>query len=193
MLITKIYEFENAHIVRDCSSKRCRQSIHGHSYKCELALKSSYLDNAGMIYDYGLLKLGARQIIDSFDHTTTIWASDDDSYKNAIKSHSRRWIEMAFNPSAEHFSRVIFVLVDRLLKQTEMKNGEMGVELYSVKIMETASSSAICFREDAYSKNMGEIKLDELIFSEGIIEEWDDERFFQKLKNGEKFINPEVC
>ena len=44
MIIRKIYDFENAHIVRFCSSKRCKESIHGHSYRCEVLLKSEYLD-----------------------------------------------------------------------------------------------------------------------------------------------------
>ena len=34
MIIRKIYDFENAHIVRFCSSKRFKESIHGHSYWC---------------------------------------------------------------------------------------------------------------------------------------------------------------
>ena len=39
MLIRKLYGFENAHIVRNCSSDRCRRSIHGHSYKVEVILE----------------------------------------------------------------------------------------------------------------------------------------------------------
>ena len=54
MIIRKLFEFENAHIVRFCSSKRCKSSIHGHSYKVEVLLESKYLDNAGMVYDFGL-------------------------------------------------------------------------------------------------------------------------------------------
>ena len=72
MIIRKIYDFENAHIVRFCSSKRCKESIHGHSYRCEVLLKSDYLDAAGMVYDFGLMKQHNRMIIDSFDHTTTL-------------------------------------------------------------------------------------------------------------------------
>ena len=53
MIIRKLYEFENAHIVRLCGSKRCRTSIHGHSYRCEILLSSNFLDEAGMVYDFG--------------------------------------------------------------------------------------------------------------------------------------------
>ncbi|HCN16273.1 MAG TPA: 6-carboxytetrahydropterin synthase QueD, partial [Moraxellaceae bacterium] len=33
MRIRKLFKFENAHIVRNCSSDRCKYSIHGHSYQ----------------------------------------------------------------------------------------------------------------------------------------------------------------
>lgn len=56
MRIRKLFKFEAAHIVRNCSSVRCRQNIHGHSFKVELVLKSGTLDNAGMVMDFGLLK-----------------------------------------------------------------------------------------------------------------------------------------
>ena len=157
MIIRKLYDYENAHIVRFCSSKRCKESIHGHSYKCEVLLSSNYLDNAEMVYDFGLMKQGIKTIIDSFDHSTTLYAKDDIGYKNDIKRHSRRWIELPFNPSAEQFSRVFFVLIDRLLELTDMINGEKGVKLHSIIVHETASGYAQCFREDAYNPNMGKI------------------------------------
>ncbi|ANE31958.1 putative 6-pyruvoyl tetrahydrobiopterin synthase [Campylobacter hyointestinalis] len=193
MIIRKLYDYENAHIVRFCSSKRCKESIHGHSYKCEVLLSSNYLDNAEMVYDFGLMKQGIKTIIDSFDHSTTLYAKDDIGYKNDIKRHSRRWIELPFNPSAEQFSRVFFVLIDRLLELTDMINGEKGVKLHSIIVHETASGYAQCFREDAYNPNMGKINLEDIIFSDGIKEEWDEQDFYENLKNGVKFTNPKEC
>ncbi|CUU81694.1 6-carboxytetrahydropterin synthase [Campylobacter hyointestinalis subsp. hyointestinalis] len=193
MIIRKLYDYENAHIVRFCSSKRCKESIHGHSYKCEVLLSSNYLDNAEMVYDFGLMKQGIKTIIDSFDHSTTLYAKDDIGYKNDIKRHSRRWIELPFNPSAEQFSRVFFVLIDRLLELTDMINAEKGVKLHSIIVHETASGYAQCFREDAYNPNMGKINLEDIIFSDGIKEEWDEQDFYENLKNGVKFTNPKEC
>ena len=80
MIIRKLFRFENAHIVRFCSSKRCRTSIHGHSYVAEILLSSNFLDNAGMVYDFGLMKQNIKTIIDSFDHATTIFSGDNDEY-----------------------------------------------------------------------------------------------------------------
>ncbi|RUT49815.1 6-pyruvoyl trahydropterin synthase family protein [Campylobacter fetus] len=193
MIIRKMYDYENAHIVRFCSSKRCRESLHGHSYKCEVMLSSNYLDNAEMVYDFGLMKQGIKTIIDSFDHTTTLYAKDDIEYKNDIKKYSKRWIELPYNPSAEQFSRVFFVLIDRLLGLTVMRNGEREVKLHSIIVHETASGYAQCFYEDAYNPNMGIINLEDIVFSQGIIEEWEDSMFYDKLKNGIKFINPKEC
>ncbi|MEL0028882.1 MAG: 6-carboxytetrahydropterin synthase, partial [Perlucidibaca sp.] len=45
MLIRKLFRFENAHIVRNCSSDRCRRSIHGHSYQVEVLLEAHALDH----------------------------------------------------------------------------------------------------------------------------------------------------
>ncbi|CZE46041.1 6-pyruvoyl trahydropterin synthase family protein [Campylobacter geochelonis] len=193
MIIRKIYDFENAHIVRDCSSKRCRTSIHGHSYKCEVLLSSNFLDNAGMVYDFGLMKLGIKSIIDSFDHATTLFLGDSDEYKNDIKKHSSRWVEIPYNPSAEQFCRVFFVIIDKLLSLINMQNGEREVKLHSIIVHETATGYAQCFRDDAYNEQMGIINLNDIKFSDEVMCDWDDKEFFQKIKNGVKFSYPRDC
>ena len=71
MRIRKLFKFENAHIVRNCSSDRCKRSIHGHSYEVELILEAHRLDHGQMVYDFGLLKHHIKDIIDSFDHAIT--------------------------------------------------------------------------------------------------------------------------
>jgi len=115
MIIRKLFKFENAHIVRDCSSKRCKYSLHGHSYKVEVLLESNYLDNGQMVYDFGLTKLYIKELIDSFDHSITLWSGDEKSYIEDMKKHSQRWVELPVSPSAEQFSRVIFLMVERVL------------------------------------------------------------------------------
>ena len=190
MIIRKLYEFENAHIVRLCGSKRCRTSIHGHSYRCEILLSSNFLDEAGMVYDFGYMKLGIRELIDSFDHATTIYARDDASYIADLKKHSARWVQIPLNPSAEQFCRIFFVLIDRLLSLTQMQNGEREVKLHSVIVHETDTGYAQCFREDAYNAKMGEVNLNEIVFSEGVRAEWEDEELFEKIKLGKKIVNP---
>jgi 6-pyruvoyltetrahydropterin/6-carboxytetrahydropterin synthase len=190
MIIRKLFKFENAHVVRGCTSQRCKYSIHGHSYKIEVLFESNYLDHGQMVYDFGLTKLMIKELIDSFDHATAIWDSDDKEYIEAIKKHSQRWVQLPVSPSAEQFSRVIFLMVDKLLNQTKMSNGEKEVTLHSVIVHETDTGYAQGFKEDAYSKLMGEINLEDIVFSKQVRDEWSDPKMWDKLLDNKIFINP---
>jgi 6-pyruvoyltetrahydropterin/6-carboxytetrahydropterin synthase len=190
MIIRKLFKFENAHVVRGCSTLRCRSSLHGHSYRVELLFESNFLDNAQMVYDFGLMKQNMKALIDGFDHAIAIWSGDEDEYINDMKKHSSRWVLLPISPSAEQFSRVIFVLLDRLLSLTTTINGEKEVRLHSVIVHETDTGYAQAFRDDAYSQNMGAINLNEIIFSDEIQNSWVDRELFEKIKRGEKFLNP---
>lgn len=192
MIIRKQFKFENAHIVRGCSSQRCRASIHGHSYIIEILFESNFLDHGQMVYDFGLMKQNMKDLIDSFDHAITLWDGDDRSYIEAMKKHSDRWVQLPVSPSAEQFSRVIFVMINELLKLTSMVNGEKKVHLHSVIVHETATGYAQGFEEDAYSELMGTIDLNDIIFSDGVRADWREPELWEKIKKGETFINPQT-
>ena len=191
MLIRKLFKFENAHIVRDCSTRRCSENIHGHSYKVEVLLESNYLDDGQMVYDFGLTKLYIKELIDAFDHGITLWSSDDASYLEAMKKHSSRWVQLPVSPSAEQFSRVIYLMVERVLACTKMRNGEKEVQLHSIIVHETETGYAQGFKEDAHSELMGKIALEEIIFSEQVKSEWSDPQLWEKLLRKETLLNPE--
>ena len=191
MLIRKLFKFENAHIVRDCTTQRCSENIHGHSYKIEVLLESNYLDNGQMVYDFGLTKRTIKEMIDSFDHAITLWSKDDEAYIASMKKHSNRWIELPVSPSAEQFSRVIYLIVERILECTDMQNGEREVRLHSIIVHETETGYAQGFKEDAHSELMGTIKLEEIIFSKQIEKEWASLELWNKLLNNEKIKNPQ--
>ena len=192
MIIRKLFKFENAHIVRGCSSERCRASVHGHSYKIEVLFESDYLDHGQMVYDFGLMKQGMKALIDSFDHSIALWSGDDQQYIADMKRHSQRWVELPVSPSAEQFSRIIFVMIDKLLGCTQSINGEREVKLNSIIVHETDTGYAQGFREDAYSQKMGIIELEKIIFSDGVREEWGDPQLWNKMMAGEVFINPDT-
>jgi len=193
MIIRKLFKFENAHIVRKCTSRRCSRSIHGHSYKVEVKLSSNFLDNGQMVYDFGLTKIYIKDIIDSFDHAITLWAEDDKEYVEFAKKFSERWIILPLNPSAEQFSRIFFVIIDKILNLLEFKNSEKNVTLHSIIVHETDTGYAECFREDAFNKNMGEIRLEEIIFSDRIKKEWSDNTLWDKILNNQKLNVPNEC
>lgn len=192
MLIRKLYGFENAHIVRNCTSDRCRRSLHGHSYKVEVILEAHALDHGQMVYDFGLMKGHIRTLIDSFDHAVCFWDQDDPAYVEACRTFSARWIALPVSPSAEQFSRLFFVLTDAVLRQTDMRNGEADVTLHSVIVHETATGYAQCFREDVQNPRMGPIPLEAIVFSDQVRAEWPDPELYERLKRGERFSNPEV-
>lgn len=192
MRIRKLFKFENAHIVRNCSSDRCRRSIHGHSYQVELILEAHRLDHGQMVYDFGLLKSSIKDLIDSFDHAICFWNKDDPEYIKMCQTYSARWISLPVSPSAEQFSRVIFLWADAILQQTQMQNGEADVKVYSVIAHETATGYAQCFAEDVSNEQMGKLQLSDFAFSEQVKAEWSDSQMYDKLIAGERFINPEV-
>ena len=192
MLIRKLFKFENAHIVRNCTSDRCKRSIHGHSYKVELLLKASKLDHGQMVYDFGLLKGVIKDLYDAFDHAICFWQHDDAQYIQACKTFSARWVALPVSPSAEQFSRIFFYLAQQVLASTMTQNGEGDVEVYSVIVHETETGYAQSFLEDIENAQMGELRLADIVFSEQIQSEWHDPEMYEKLKAGQRFANPTV-
>ncbi len=192
MLIRKLFKFENAHIVRNCTSDRCKRSIHGHSYKVELLLKANRLDHGQMVYDFGLLKGVIKDLFDSFDHAICFWQNDDQEYIAACKKFSARWIALPVSPSAEQFSRIFFFLAQQVLNSTVTQNGEGDVEVYSVIVHETDTGYAQSFQEDIENKQMGLLQLEQIEFSEQVQQEWADPTMYERLKQGLKFENPRV-
>lgn len=176
MIITKEFEGEMAHIVRNCSTERCKRSIHGHSYKVLVSLKSNCLDNAGMICDFGLMKGSIKQFIDSFDHCTVLWNKDDEEYINSIKKYSARWISLPFNPSAELLSRFILSAVNGILKSTNFENNEGVVRAYSVQYYETRTGSATSFAEEDLNSLTSIFREFPVVeFSEAVMKDWSSE------------------
>ncbi len=192
MLIRKLFKFENAHIVRNCTSDRCKRSIHGHSYKVELILKANRLDHGQMVYDFGLLKGVIKELYDSFDHAICFWQKDDPNYLQACKTFSARWVALPVSPSAEQFSRIFFFLAQKVLQTTQMQNNEADIEVYSVIVHETDTGYAQCFLEDVVNEQMGILTLESIQFSEQIQLEWSDKMLYQRLIQGDVFVNPVV-
>jgi len=158
----------------------------------ELLFESNFLDNGQMVYDFGLMKQNMKTLIDSFDHAITLWDKDDAAYLTDMKKNSDRWVQLPVSPSAEQFSRVIFVMMDMLLKATNSINGEKEVRLHSIIVHETESGYAQGFEADAYSELMGKIDVEKIVFSDGVKADWSDRDLWRKVKSGEHFTNPDT-
>jgi len=190
MIIRKLFKYENAHIVRNCSSERCAHSIHGHSYKIELFFTADKLDNGMMIMDFGLMKGNIKDIIDSFDHALTVWDKDKDLVEIAKKS-SDRYIVLPMSSSAEAQAVLFFKIIKKMLKKTKFNNGEKNVRLVSVRVHETDTGYAEAFEKDL---KLIDFKLKDIEFSEQIKKEWKDPKMWDKLLSKKKYIfkNPKI-
>lgn len=143
-----------------------------------------------MVYDFGLTKRYIKELIDAFDHSITLWSEDNPSYIEDMKKHSARWVELPVSPSAEQFSRIIYLMVERVLACTGMVNGEKNVVLHSIIVHETETGYAQGFKEDAYNKLMGIIKLENIVFSKQIQEEWTNPNLWKELLGNKLMVNP---
>ena len=139
MVIRKEFRVESSHIVRNASSFMCSHSTHGHSAVIEVMLEGSKLDNAGMLYDFGLMKSTIKQFIDSSDHCHLIWSKDEPEYKEFFKKTNDRWIELPFNPSAENLSMYY-------MRGIQKADVEKIGKIYSRLIGQTYTFNSSCSR-----------------------------------------------
>ena len=173
MKIRKEFRVESAHIVRNCTSHRCSHSIHGHSAVIELILEGNQLDNAGMLYDFGLMKGTVKEFIDSMDHCYILCSKDSDEFKYFIKKNCDRWIEIPFNPSAECLAMFIQWWVNYIINHTKTSNGECGFLCTAVKYHETTTGYAESSFNDLADIWKSEWKeYTNYKFSDGVIKDW---------------------
>lgn len=193
MIIRKLFKFEGAHKVFNCTSKRCSYSNHGHSYKVELFFSAKGLDNGQMLVDFGLFKNTIKDFIDSFDHSYSMWNKMPEQEKRIQKLYSDRWIDMPCSPSAESYALMFLFVIDKIIKSTEFRNGEQEPVITSVRVHETDTGYAEAFREDL---EWVDYTLRNIEFSQGIQEEWGNKWWFNSLvdnTSGAKiYFNPNV-
>ena len=168
MIIRKLFKFEGAHIVRNCTSVRCRENIHGHSYIVEVFLTSNKLDDGYMITDFARLAK-IKELIDSFDHSYILWNKEDAEFKNFVYQYNKRVVEIPVSPSAEGFALLFLKVADKIINDMPRVNGEGDVQVSSVRVHETATGYAEAFRKDlAWAK----FQISEIKYSSAITEEW---------------------
>lgn len=178
MIIRKLYRFEGAHIVRNCTSRHCRENIHGHSYTAEVFITSDRLDQGCMILDFGRLA-PVKRFIQSFDHAYYLWLQEEQELKDCIYRYNNRVVELPVSPSAEGLALLFFYTIDKILQHLSPVNGEGHIQLSSVRIHETATGYAEAFREDLQWVTFN---LSQVHFSTGIQEEWEGKEWWNTLQ-----------
>ena len=140
--ITKEFRFEGAHALPGYDGK-CR-NIHGHSYLMYITVKGENLNGTnspkeGMVVDFKQLKAIVNEnIVDVLDHALIMHAASPLSQE--LAQAYPNVIMVDFQPSTENlicwFAQV---LSDKL---------PQGVELFSIKLYETAGSYAEWYASD---------------------------------------------
>jgi 6-pyruvoyltetrahydropterin/6-carboxytetrahydropterin synthase len=111
--------YDSAHFLRNYHGK-CER-MHGHRYVVELALTATELDEAGIAYDFVIVKKHLRDLADRLDHENL----------NELPPFDE------IEPSAENQARYFYQEMKRLLPAT------MGEAVLYVKVWETPTQYAL--------------------------------------------------
>ncbi len=111
--------YDSAHFLRNYHGK-CER-MHGHRYVVELALHSEVLDQAGIAFDFVIVKKHLRDLAERLDHENLNELPPFDEVE----------------PSAENQARYFFDEMKRLLPPA------MGAAMLYVKVWETPTQFAL--------------------------------------------------
>ena len=142
MIIRKLFKFEGAHIVRKCTSDRCRENIHGHSYIVEVFITSDKLDNGGMVMDFGDLKrIVNRLVVEPYDHALVLRQTPENlRLLEQVREKWERVYLVDYQPTCEQM----------LIRFAGQIAAELprGVQLAELRLYETEKSHATWRAED---------------------------------------------
>lgn len=129
----------------------CRH-IHGHSFRLEVCVIGEPLvapghPKNGMVIDFKVLKtLVNDAFVNQYDHALVLPDSTEPSVIKALELHFGNVITLPFQPTCEH---MIGLCVDALRNKMPA-----GVQLWSVRLSETASSYAEwCVADESFGEN----------------------------------------
>lgn len=140
--ITKEFRFEGAHALPGYDGK-CR-NIHGHSYLMYVTVKGENLNGTnspkeGMVVDFKQVKAIVNEnIVDVLDHALIMHAASPLSQE--LAQAYPNVIMVDFQPSTENLICWFAQVLSGKLPQ--------GVELFSIKLYETAGSFAEWYASD---------------------------------------------
>ncbi len=142
--ITKEFRFEMAHSLPNHLGL-CK-NIHGHSYTLGVTLIGKPISDltkpdVGMVMDFGHLKSIVKEsIVNKFDHALVLNQGVQSSLLKELQSNFDKIILVDYQPTSE-FLLLDFVNILRPLIPDE-------IQLYSLKLRETATSVAEWYASD---------------------------------------------
>lgn len=130
--ITRRFEFAMGHTLYQHPGK-CAQ-LHGHNYLALITLKSTKLDDQGMVIDLGELGDLAKRIIDNdLDHRFLIY--EEDPRSDALRELDPSVRLVRFNPTVENLAAF-------LKSRLEIEWQHPWVKVAGVQLWETENSYA---------------------------------------------------
>jgi len=143
--ITKQFSFETGHALYGYDGK-CK-NVHGHSYRLDVTVIGKPIsDNSnvkfGMVIDFGdLKKIVKEEIVDVFDHATVFNKNTPHvELAKELESRDHNVLLVDYQPTSE----MMVIDFAEKIKTRLPKN----IELYSLKLQETANSFAEWFASD---------------------------------------------
>jgi 6-pyruvoyltetrahydropterin/6-carboxytetrahydropterin synthase len=117
-----VTQFSAAHRLENFYGK-C-EALHGHNWKVEVYLRGEQLDEAGLLKDFGVVKVRTREVLEEIDH----------KYLNELPAFRQQ------NPSSENLARFLFERLGATL------NGD-GIRVSRVDVWESDTSRASYFED----------------------------------------------
>jgi len=143
--ITKQFHFETGHALYGYDGK-CK-NVHGHSYKLFVTVIGTPISDStnvkfGMVIDFGdLKKIIASEIVDKFDHTTVFNKNTPHiELAHELEKRGHSVILVDYQPTSE------MMLID--FAEKIKNNLPKTIQLHSLKLQETGTSSAEWFASD---------------------------------------------
>jgi 6-pyruvoyltetrahydropterin/6-carboxytetrahydropterin synthase len=143
--ITKQFSFETGHALYGYDGK-CK-NVHGHSYRLDVTVIGKPIsDNSnvkyGMVIDFGdLKKIVKEEIVDVFDHATVFNKNTPHvELAKELESRDHNVLLVDYQPTSE---MMVIDFASKIKKR--LPN---NIELFSLKLQETATSFAEWFASD---------------------------------------------
>ena len=143
--ITKQFSFETGHALYGYDGK-CK-NVHGHSYRLDVTVIGTPIDDTsnvkfGMVIDFGdLKKIVKEEIVNVFDHATVFNKNTPHvELANELASRGHNVLLVDYQPTSE------MMVIDFAAKIKSRLPKD--IELFSLKLQETATSYAEWYASD---------------------------------------------
>ncbi len=118
---------------------------HGHTYKAEIFVASTTIDELGMVADFSQLKDGIRGWLEeNWDHAFLVWRGDTVVANFLAGMPEPKTVVLDAVPTAENLARIAFSILDPLYRDSYGNH----LHLERIRLYETPNCWADANRDD---------------------------------------------